>query len=61
MIALGGSGESSQNIDIKSDDQVKEEKLNLVLALIFAIISGLAFTMNTMSAQYTIHTGFELD
>jgi hypothetical protein len=61
IIAHGGAGESSQNVEIKSDEQMKEEKLNLVLALLFAMITGLTITMNTLTAQYTIHTGFDPD
>jgi len=61
MIALGGAGGSSEEEAIKSEDQIKQEKLNLVLALIFALISGLTLSMNTVSIQYTIHTGFNLD
>jgi len=33
----------------------------LVLALAFAILSGLVLSFNTVTIQYTIHTGFELD
>jgi len=49
MIALGGAGGSSEEEAIKSEDQIKQEKLNLVLALIFALISGLTLSMNTVS------------
>ena len=33
----------------------------MALALVFAILSGFVLSMNTVTIQYTIHTGFELD
>lgn len=58
---MGGAGGSTEEEVIKTDEQLKEEKLNLLLALIFALISGLTLTSNTVSIQYVIHTGFNLD
>lgn len=32
-----------------------------MLSLVFAILSGLALSLNTVGIQYTIYTGFDLD
>jgi drug/metabolite transporter (DMT)-like permease len=47
MIALGGTG-GSDSEEVKTEDQIAEEKVNLVMALIFAIISGFCLSMNTV-------------
>ena len=61
LIALGGAGGLSGDSDEISEEQRKENNLFLALALAFAILSGFVLSMNTVTIQYTIHTGFELD
>ena len=58
LIALGGAG--GESVDF-TDEERKENNKFLALALIFALLSGLVLSINTVTIQYTIHTGFELD
>jgi len=60
LIAFGGTGGQSDEVQ-KTEEQLKTERLNLILALALAIISGLTLSLNTVSIQYTIYTGFDLD
>lgn len=61
LIALGGAGGVSGDSDDVTEEQRKENNFYLILALAFAILSGLVLSFNTVTIQYTIHTGFELD
>jgi drug/metabolite transporter (DMT)-like permease len=58
LVALGGAGGSSSET---SEEDKKEKKFYLALALAFALLSGFVLTLNTVSVQHTIMTGFELD
>jgi drug/metabolite transporter (DMT)-like permease len=60
LIAFGGSGGQTEE-EQKTEEQIKTERLNLILALALAIISGFTLSLNTVSIQYTIYTGFDLD
>jgi len=60
LIAFGGTGGQSDEVQ-KTEELIKTERLNLILALALAIISGLTLSLNTVSIQYTIYTGFDLD
>jgi hypothetical protein len=59
LIALGGAS-GGDTVDFTEEER-KENNLYLALALIFAIISGFVLSLNTVTIQYTIHTGFDLD
>ena len=60
LIAFGGtSGQSDEAV--KTEEQIKSKKLNLVLSIFMALVSGLVLSLNTVSIQYTIYTGFDLD
>ena len=61
LIAFGGNGDQSDEISEKTNEQLASEKLNLIISVLLAIISGLALSLNTVSIQYTIYTGFDLD
>lgn len=61
LIALGGTGGSSDSAEVKSDEEIKLERFNLVMSLILAMVAGLCLSMNTVGIQYTIYTGFDLD
>jgi hypothetical protein len=58
LIALGGA--TGESIDIPEDER-SEKNFYLVIALIFAILSGFVLSLNTASVQYTIMASFELD
>ena len=61
LIAFGGNGSQSDEVSKKTEEQIAQEKLNLFLSVLFAIISGLFLSLSTVSIQYTIYTGFDLD
>ena len=61
LIAFGGAGGSSDESLEVTDEVRKEQNLFLALALLFAIISGFVLSMNTVTIQYAIESGFNLD
>lgn len=61
LIAFGGNGGQSDEVSQKTEEEIASEKLNLILSVFLAIISGLVLSLNTVSIQYTIYTGFDLD
>lgn len=61
LIALGGAGGSSDDSVEITEEQQKEQNLFLALALIFALLSGFILSMNTVTIQYAIESGFNLD
>ena len=61
LIALGGAGGSSDDSVEITQEQQKEQNLFLALALIFALLSGFILSMNTVTIQYAIESGFNLD
>ena len=61
LIALGGAGGSSDDSVELTEEQSKDQKIQLSLALIFALLSGFILSMNTVTIQYAIESGFNLD
>lgn len=54
LISIGGSGHGS---DLSADLTEKERNANLVLAVIMAIVTGLVFSLNSLSIQYCTSNG----
>ena len=61
LIALGGAGGSSDDSIELTEEQSRDQKIQLSLALIFALLSGFILSMNTVTIQYAIESGFNLD
>ena len=60
LIAFGGATSSDGDEEL-TQEVMEEQRINLALALIGAIVSGFVLSLNTVSVQYCIHAGFELD
>lgn len=64
LIAFGGTDgdlKSESQGRIKTFEELQLEKVNLTLSILFSILSGFVLSLNTVSIQYTIYTGFDLD
>jgi drug/metabolite transporter (DMT)-like permease len=57
LIAVGGAGGGGHGKDVSKGLTAQEKSVNLILAIVMAVVTGLVFALNSLSLKYCSDIG----